>query len=189
MFAELLHRYQFPLLRFLERRLEDATAAEDVLQNTFLQVHLKAGQFNPERKVRPWIYAVAAHQAIDYRRRNSRHQAVSLDLGNEDDAGCALADVVAVADERSSPPAQLDAQSKREWVKQAVSELPLLFQQVFVRVHFEGYSYLETARALGLPLGTVKSRNHTALAKLICAWQLRRGRLNTERNRTSRSYR
>jgi len=53
--------------------------AEDVFQQTFLQIHLKCDQFEEGRKVRPWLYTVATNQAIDYQRRNHRHNIISLD--------------------------------------------------------------------------------------------------------------
>ena len=44
-------------------------AAEDVFQQTFLQIHLKCDQFEAGRKVRPWLYTIATNQAIDYQRQ------------------------------------------------------------------------------------------------------------------------
>ena len=78
-FEELVHRYEKELYGYLRHYLGDAEMAEDVFQQTFLQVHLKCGQFEPGRKVRPWLYTVATNQAIDYQRRNRRHRMSSLD--------------------------------------------------------------------------------------------------------------
>ena len=65
LFNELVHRYERELYRYLARYLGDPTAAEDVFQNTFLQVHLKRGLFENGRPFRPWLYAIATHQAVD----------------------------------------------------------------------------------------------------------------------------
>src|ERR1051325_3619214 len=78
-FAELVHRYERELFSYLRRYLGDANMAEDAFQATFLQVHLKAHQFEEGRKVRPWLYTIATNQAIDAQRRNKRHRSVSLD--------------------------------------------------------------------------------------------------------------
>ncbi len=84
-FEALVHRYERELYSYLSRYLSDATLAEDAFQATFLQVHLKLDQFDPERKFRPWLYTIATHQAIDAQRRNKRHRLVSLDKRNQAD--------------------------------------------------------------------------------------------------------
>ena len=91
-FSELVHRYERELYRYLARYLGDPTAAEDVFQNTFLQVHLKRGLFENGRPFRPWLYAIATHQAVDALRKAGRHPTVSLDqrinsAKSESDAG------------------------------------------------------------------------------------------------------
>src|ERR1700759_4768112 len=78
-FDELVHRYQNELYRYLARYLGDASLAEDVFQNTFLQVHLKRGLYEDGRPVRPWLYSIATHQAVDALRKVGRHPTVSLD--------------------------------------------------------------------------------------------------------------
>src|SRR6267142_4677247 len=72
LFSELVHRYERELFSYLRRYLGDANMAEDAFQATFLQVHLKAHQFEEGRKVRPWLYTIATNQAIDAQRRNKR---------------------------------------------------------------------------------------------------------------------
>src|SRR5262245_40098150 len=64
-FTELVTRYERELFSYLKRYLGDAGMAEDAFQATFLQVHLKANQFEDGRAVRPWLYTIATNQAID----------------------------------------------------------------------------------------------------------------------------
>src|SRR5438874_2879239 len=78
-FDRLVHRYERELYRYLARYLGDAALADDVFQNTFLQVHLKRGLYEDGRPVRPWLYAIATHQAIDALRKLGRHPTISLD--------------------------------------------------------------------------------------------------------------
>src|ERR1700710_2737239 len=78
-FDELVHRYENELYRYLARYLGDPSLAEDVFQNTFLQVHLKRGLYEEGRPVRPWLYSIATHQAVDTLRKVGRHPTVSLD--------------------------------------------------------------------------------------------------------------
>src|SRR6478609_5781185 len=78
-FNELVRRYERELYRYLARYLGDASLADDVFQNTFLQVHLKRGLYENGRPVRPWLYSIATHQAVDTLRKIGRHPTVSLD--------------------------------------------------------------------------------------------------------------
>ncbi len=82
-FAALVKRYERELYGYLRRYLGDGSLAEDVFQNTFLQVYLKSGQYELGRRVRPWLYTIATHQAVDALRRTGRRQAVSLELARE----------------------------------------------------------------------------------------------------------
>src|ERR1700709_1114676 len=77
--ASLVHRYERELYRYLVRYTGDAALAEDVFQNTFLQVHLKRGLYEEGRPFRPWLYSIATHQAVDALRKVGRHPTVSLD--------------------------------------------------------------------------------------------------------------
>jgi RNA polymerase sigma-70 factor, ECF subfamily len=79
-FEEIVRRYQRKVHSFLCRYLGDRQLAEDALQATFLQVHLKCRLFEPGRALSPWIYCIATHQATDLLRRNRRHKAVSLEV-------------------------------------------------------------------------------------------------------------
>src|SRR6201987_4479359 len=86
-FGVLVRRYERELYGYLRRYLGDGALAEDVFQNTFLQLYVKSGQYEPGRPVRPWLYTIATHQAIDALRRNGRHQVLSLEQGRTGDAG------------------------------------------------------------------------------------------------------
>ena len=95
--------------------------AEDVFQQTFLQVHLKCGQFECERKLRPWLYAVATNQAIDFQRRSGRHRTVSLDqrIGGTEESEPGL--LVDLFDSPGRSPAEESQSSEeREAVRRAL---------------------------------------------------------------------
>src|SRR5213080_747574 len=83
-FGVLVQRYERELYGYLRRYLGDATLAEDVFQNAFLQLYKKLHQYEAGRPVRPWLYTIATHQAIDALRRNARHQSVSLDQNQQE---------------------------------------------------------------------------------------------------------
>lgn len=166
-FETLVHRYEKELYGYLRHYLGDAEAAKDVFQQTFLQVHLKCAQFDAERKVRPWLYAVATNQAIDYQRRNQRHRMVSLDdrrrARPEDDS---VALVKTLEGSEPGPQTQTESAERCEQVRRAVAELPEPARQVVILVYFRGLKYREAAEVLDIPVGTVKSRLHAAIGKL-----------------------
>src|SRR5438094_10643429 len=71
-FPQLMQRYQRELFHFLVRFLGDRAAAEDVFQETFLQVHQSADQFDTSRRFRPWLFTIAANKARDLIRSQAR---------------------------------------------------------------------------------------------------------------------
>jgi RNA polymerase sigma-70 factor (ECF subfamily) len=73
-FEELVHRYERKLYSYFRKRLGDEQLAEDAFQATFLQVHLTCRQFEVGRRLSPWLYQIAAKQAMDLLRRKRRSQ-------------------------------------------------------------------------------------------------------------------
>jgi RNA polymerase sigma-70 factor, ECF subfamily len=171
LFEVLVHRYEVELYSYLQRYLGDAALAEDAFQATFLQVHLKRDQFEEGRKFRPWLYTIATNQAIDAQRRNRRHRIASLDRkasqGDEGDAGSLLQLLLS----RETDAAEnFDREEQRAWIRRAVRQLPEQFRTAVILVYYQGLKYREAADVLAIPVGTIKSRLHTALFKLNAAW-------------------
>jgi RNA polymerase sigma-70 factor (ECF subfamily) len=168
LFTELVHRYERELFRYLSRYLGDPTLAEDVFQNTFLQVHLKRGLYEDGRPVRPWLYAIATHQAVDSLRKAGRHPTVSLDQkagrGDRESEAANLIDLL--VGENSGPLSELQDQERVEWVRESVGRLPETLRQTLILAYHQDLKYREIADILKIPVGTVKSRLHAALAKL-----------------------
>jgi RNA polymerase sigma-70 factor (ECF subfamily) len=167
-FEELVHRYETELFNYLRHYLGDAEMAEDAFQATFLQVHLKCDRFDPDRRVRPWLYTVATNQAIDAQRRNRRHRMVSLDRRNGrrnggEDAG-ALVDLV--GSDEADPFDRIGTAEEGRQVREAVDGLPDPLREVLILVYYQGLKYREAAEVLDIPVGTVKSRLHAAIRKL-----------------------
>jgi RNA polymerase sigma-70 factor (ECF subfamily) len=77
-FGVLVKRYEKELYGYLHRYLGDRNLADDVFQNTFLQLYTKIATYEAGRPVRPWLYTIATHQAIDALWRKGRNPAFSL---------------------------------------------------------------------------------------------------------------
>jgi RNA polymerase sigma-70 factor, ECF subfamily len=170
-FGALVRRYERELYGYLRRYLGDASLAEDVFQNTFLQVYVKSGHYETGRPVRPWLYTIATNQAIDALRRNGRHQLLSLDQHREELSEGEMSSLVETLE--SDGPGPLDAahgKERRQKVRASVDRLPEFLRQVLVLAYYQGLKYREIADILGIPVGTVKSRLHAALVKLQETW-------------------
>jgi RNA polymerase sigma-70 factor (ECF subfamily) len=170
-FGVLVRRYERELFGYLRRYLGDASLAEDVFQNTFLQLYVKSNQYEPGRPVRPWLYTIATNQAIDALRRNGRHVALSLDQGREELADGDLHSLLDTLESRGPGPVdQAQGQETRERIRASVERLPEFLRQVLLLAYYQGLKYREIADILGIPVGTVKSRLHAALVKLQEVW-------------------
>src|ERR1051325_9895657 len=83
-FGALVRRYEGELYGYLRRYLGDGDLADDVFQNTFLQLYTKIHQYELGRPVRPWLYTIATNQAIDALRRQNRHPSLRLEQERDD---------------------------------------------------------------------------------------------------------
>lgn len=169
LFAQLVQRYERELYNYLRRYLGNAETAEDAFQATFLQVHLKREQFEEGRRFRPWLYTIATNQAIDAQRRNKRHRMVSLDGGQSGDPDVAKLVDLLVSD-APDPLAEASREERGLWVQTALDELPDPMRAVVELVYYQGLKYREAAEVLAIPVGTVKSRLHSAILKLNECW-------------------
>jgi RNA polymerase sigma-70 factor (ECF subfamily) len=170
LFAELVRRYERELYSYLRRYLGDAEMAEDAFQAAFLQVHLKCEKFESGRAFRPWLYTIATNQAIDAQRRSRRHRMVSLDRAGHTDGEEVGKLLDLLVSHEAAPTAQLAADERKEWIGRAIGELPEVLRDVIQLVYFQDLKYREAAEALNIPVGTVKSRMHAAVARLSEAW-------------------
>ena len=166
----LLYRYSNELVPFLTRLTGSRAAAEDVFQETFLQIHQSARTFDPTRRFRPWLYTIAVNKGRDWHRRNARRKAVSLsaNLGVDED-GSRMADLL--SDDGPMPGASLETSERVNEVKKVVDNLPAHLREILLLSYFQRMSYNQIADSLEIPLGTVKSRLHSAVATFGRAWQ------------------
>ena len=174
-FGALVRRYERELFGYLRRYLGDDDLADDVFQNTFVQVYVKIKQYEPGRPVRPWLYAIATNQAIDALRRRNRRADQRADsapggVSNADEDGQPrpLFDLIPASGD--GPPESADRSEQRALVRAAVDRLPDLLRQVVILAYFQGLKYRDVADVLDIPVGTVKSRLHAALARLTEEW-------------------
>jgi len=165
-FETLVRRHHRELFQFVLRFTGSSTAAEDVVQEAFLQVHLSAGSFDPTRRFKPWLFTIAANKARDWLRTRSRRSEVPLDAQVSAaapgvDGTHSFADLL--ADEEAPLDAEFDAEEQRQLVQRVVAEMPEALREVLVLAYFHRFAYKEMAEVLDIPLGTIKSRLHSAV--------------------------
>jgi RNA polymerase sigma-70 factor, ECF subfamily len=171
LFAELVQRYERELYNYLRRYLGDAEQAEDVFQISCLMVHLKCDQFEPGRRFRPWLYAIATNAAIDAQRRERRHRAVSLDRNRKDSRQDEARLTDLLVSDSPDPLSEASRLESGEWVQEALDGLTDQMRDVVNLVYFQGLKYREAAEALDVPVGTIKSRMNAAVNKLYEFWK------------------
>ena len=163
--------YERELFSYLRRYLGNAEMAEDVFQTAFLQVHLKCEQFDANRKFRPWLYTIATNAAIDARRRNKRHTTVSLDTPREQDNEDVGRLINLLESGETGPSDSVVREEANRLVRKTLQQLPESMHAVIQLVYYQGMKYREAAEVLDIPVGTVKSRLHSAIAKLTDVWK------------------
>lgn len=162
-FAQLVQRYRDDLHRFLQRFLNSEAAADDVFQETFLQIHLSAASFEVGRTVKPWLYTIAANKARDWHRKRKRQSMPSIDAPASAHSEGTLIDTLADTHE-SAVGAGTQRREDAAVVKAVVDAMPEHHREILLLAYFQKMPYQQIAEALELPLGTVKSRLHAAVA-------------------------
>jgi RNA polymerase sigma-70 factor (ECF subfamily) len=161
-FAQLVRRYEKPLYNFLAKFLGQFSLAEDVFQETFLQVHISAASFESHRRFRPWLYTIASNKARDLMRSRARRPAIQITAPDDDSDAGQIWDIL-LRDE-TTPVEVLEKKQQRQLVRKTVFLLPEHLREILVLAYFKQLSYKELAQVLDIPLGTVKSRLHSAVA-------------------------
>jgi len=169
-FGVIVRRYERELYGYLRRYLRDGDLADDVFQNTFLQLYTKINTYEPGRRVRPWLYTIAKNQAIDALRRTGRHPTVSLDQSAETEDGEVQSLLSLVENRHQGPSDAALGEERKQLIRASVDRLPDFLRQVVILAYYQGLKYREIADIMGIPVGTVKSRLHAALTKLNEAW-------------------
>ncbi|GAA3715205.1 RNA polymerase sigma factor [Microlunatus aurantiacus] len=142
------------IYNYCRRRTGSWSAAEDLTSAVFLEVwRCRRRAVELDGSVLPWLYGVATNVCRNHsrsvRRRSSAMARLELVEGSRDDLGDATGDHVA---------GQLDSDRRVRAMIDRLSSLAAADRDVFLLVCWEGLSYPQTAQALGIPVGTVKSR-------------------------------
>lgn len=151
------------VLNLAWRMVRDRAEAEDMAQEVFLRLYRVFHRYDPERPFLPWLKRVATNLLINLtsgKARRKRRQSASLEVMREE-AGDA------VPDPRAPDAAEAAMRSERAGLlRAAIRRLRPEYAAILALRYFQGKSYEDLARDLGLPLGTVKNRLFRAREEL-----------------------
>ena len=155
-FAVLYDRHGRPAYSLAYRMMGEKQAAEELAQNAFIKVWRGAGSYRAERaSVRTWILSIVHNRGIDQLRSHASRRRLQEKIE---------------ASAASSQPSEAFAETWRntqsEQVREALNTLPKEQLKILELAYFSGYTHVEIAELLGVPLGTVKGRMRAGLKKM-----------------------
>ena len=155
-FAVLYDRHSRAAYSLAYRMMGKRQAAEDLVQDAFLKVWRAAGSHRAERgSVRTWLLSIVHNRGIDQLRSLASHRRTQ--------------DRIEASAPKSQPSeafAESWRNSQSEQVREALKTLPPEQLKILELAYFSGYTHVEIAKLLGLPLGTVKGRMRLGLKKM-----------------------
>lgn len=160
-FETLYDRHALPVWRFVQRSVQDAALADELVQDVWFSVVRQAARYEARAKFRTWLFTVAHHRLVDHWRSHKSH--TSLDAETED--GATLADMLA-AESGFGPDRQLNSREQAQALLGALAGLSAVQRETFLLQAEGGLSLNEIAVATGVSAETAKSRLRYARAQL-----------------------
>ncbi|MCP4613698.1 MAG: sigma-70 family RNA polymerase sigma factor [Planctomycetes bacterium] len=170
-FSEIVSRYKNGLYAFLRMFLNRKELVEDVFQETFLQLFNSKESFDTSRPLRPWLFTIAANKAKDALRKWQRKNAIPIGTMT-DSEDMSFDDMLnSVTSDSTMPYDQLQKDETALRVRRIISDMPENLREILVFAYFNRFSYKQMAEILSIPIGTVKSRLHTAVSRFSKEWK------------------
>lgn len=164
-FAALVDRHQRSLINFFYHLCWDRQSSEDCAQEVFLRVYSHLDTYEPQAKFTTFLFRIARNLWIDRARSAAVHgKPVSLDGRGDGGEGRSLGE--RVASESPEPSEILAREEQQAALRRAIDQLPEEQKAVVILSEIEGMKYQEIGAILDVPVGTVKSRMHTAMERL-----------------------
>jgi RNA polymerase sigma-70 factor (ECF subfamily) len=170
-FREIVNRYKNGLYVFLRQFLNYRELVEDVFQETFLQLFTSRDSFDPNRPLRPWLFTIAANKAKDALRKSQRTAAVPIGT-IADSQELSFDEVInTITSYKVTPYEELEKSETALRVERIIANMPENLREILILAYFNKFSYKQMAQMLSIPIGTVKSRLHTAVGRFAKEWK------------------
>jgi RNA polymerase sigma-70 factor (ECF subfamily) len=158
-FRIIVQRYEPSIKGFLHKRLKDDERVQDLTQDTFLRVHRARERYDSSRKFSTWIYTIASNLLKnEYRNRSRRRETSFSDLRKDSTAQGMAARPVEFESDRPDPERTTYQHELRAAIQDAIERMDEHHRVPFVMREVEDRTYEEISEAIGVPVGTVKSR-------------------------------
>lgn len=162
-FRTLVERYEPRIQGFLRKRLNDEERVQDLTQDTFLRIHRARESYDPNRKFSTWIHTIANNLLKnEFRNRSRRRETVFSEM--RPDTSSSGAPSRPIEFDSGGPDPERDAYRSelRNAIDSAIEQMDEHHRIPFVMREVDDLSYEEIAEAIGIPVGTVKSRLNRA---------------------------
>jgi RNA polymerase sigma-70 factor (ECF subfamily) len=153
-FSALMRDHKDDVFRFVRRRVADADAASDIVQEAFVAAWGAMASFDPARSFRTWLHAIALNKCRDAARRAATRRAFWGDCPDGDD--------LRVADERPSPEAETISRQELEILRAALANLPEHLRDALMLTAVDGLSQAAASATLGCSVKSLEYRVHRA---------------------------
>ena len=170
-FREIVNRYRNSLYAFLKQFLNRTDLVEDVFQETFLQLFSSRKSFDPSRPLRPWLFTIAANKAKDALRKAQRASAIPIGTISDTQDMSFDEMVNTLSSDTSVPYDEVERGETAAQVGEVIANMPENLREILILAYFNRFSYKQMADVLSIPIGTVKSRLHTAVARFAKDWK------------------
>ncbi|MDQ0116164.1 RNA polymerase sigma factor SigZ [Paenibacillus harenae] len=145
--AQLWQLFHQPLKKFVISRTGDPIAADDIVQDTFIKIHLNIKNLRNDEKIKAWVYQITRNAIIDYYRRERSFEELPFDLP--------------VAEEDIEISTQLAS-----CIEPMIEQLPFKYREALTITELEGYTQVQLSMKLGISLSGAKSRVQRGRLKL-----------------------
>jgi len=170
-FREIVNRYKNGLYAFLKQFLNRSDLVDDVFQETFLQLFASRKSFDPNRPLRPWLFTIAANKAKDALRKSQRTAAVPIGTLTESEEMSFDEMLNALSSDAAVPYDDVERSETVSLVNEVIAGMPDNLREILALAYFQQVSYKQMADILSIPIGTVKSRLHAAVARFAKDWK------------------
>lgn len=162
-FAELLSSYRDSLFFMMKKMVHNVDDAEDLTIESFGKAFNLLDNYTGKFAFSTWLFKIATNHCIDFIRKQKKLTLLSIDEGSDDD----ILPSQYIISENPDPEEKMIWQQKGELLNDFIKRLHPDYQIIIKMKYFQGYSYIEIAEELEIPLGTVKARLYRSKELLL----------------------
>ena len=162
-YAELLSSYRDSLFFMMKKMVNNVDDAEDLTIESFGKAFNLLDSYTGKFAFSTWLFKIATNHCIDFIRKQKKLTMLSIDQGADDD----ILPSQYILSENPDPEEEMIWQQKGKQLNDFINRLHPDYQDIIKMKYFQGFSYIEIAEELGIPLGTVKARLYRSKELLL----------------------